>query len=225
MARKQPIITIKMLRASLVPLFIWALFACGGGGSGGNNGESISQDGSTINAFYSKGPVTEATATLHDSDNRVIAGPVMTDQGLAIFENVIFDGLVYASFQGGRYIDEATGLPVSLDPSFNIRSGVFRNTVDGVFEVVATPLTEIAFQRAEAATGGAPLWVSTVNLFLEDIADEFGLDSINLATVVPTSLASITSTSENDRYGAVLAAISQQQLDAGVPPNSSALSS
>ncbi len=201
----------------LLPLL---LIGCGGGSGSDNNTNST--QGSTINAMYSKGPVDGAIATLLDADGNVVAGPVMTVDGSASFTNVTYNGPVYASFAGGSYTDEATGATVVLDANFVIRSGVINNSGSGTLDIVATPLTEIAFLRAEDAAVGS-LDLSTVNTFMDMVADEFGLDGINLTEVIPTPLADITGTSDSDLYGAVLAGITQQQLTAGAATDSAAL--
>jgi len=208
---------LKLSTVLLLPLLLIGLAGCSGGSNNAN-----SQTSTTVNATYSKGPVTGATATLRDSDNNIVAGPVTTVNGNASFENVTYNGPVYASFTGGSYTDEATGTVVTLAADFVIRSGVIDNSASGTLDIIATPLTEIAFQRAEnAATGNLDL--STVNTFIDTVADEFGLDGINLTEVAPTPLESISGISENDRYGVVLAAITQQLLNASIPPTSSAL--
>ena len=209
---------LKLSTVLLLPLLLIGLAGC----SGGSNNSANSQTSTTVNATYSKGPVTGATATLRDADNNVVAGPVTTVNGNASFENVTYNGPVYASFTGGSYTDEATGTVVTLAADFVIRSGVIDNSASGTLGIIATPLTEIAFQRPENAAIGN-LDLSTVNTFIDTVADEFGLDGINLTEVAPTPLESISGTSENDRYGVVLAAITQQLLNASIPPTSSAL--
>lgn len=213
----------KVLKLAFIILLLPLVFVgCSSGGSGDNNIDS--QGGATVNATYSKGPVTGATATLRDADNNIVAGPITTVNGSASFESVSYNGPVYAVFSGGSYTDEATGTLVTLDSSLVIRSGVIINSASGSLNVVATPLTEIAFQRAEAGAVGS-LDLSTVNSFIQTVADEYGLEAINLTEVSPTPMTDITGTSDSDRYGAVLAAITQQQLLAGNIPNSESLAS
>ena len=199
-----------------------ALYGCGGGGS-----KTTSPSGSTINATYSKGPVSGASAILLDASGNTVSGPVTTVDGKATFSDVIFSGAVYARFSGGSYTDEATGISVTLDNSFVMRSGVITNSANaGTLQLTATPLTEIGFQRAEGAAGSVPINLSNVNAFINEVADEFGLDSINLVEISPTPIEAISGTSSSDQYGVVLAAISQQELTAGnTNPSSTTLSS
>lgn len=169
---------------------------------------------STINVSYIKGPVTGASAILVDQDGNTVAGPVITSNGTASFSNVTYAGSVYAVFSGGTYTDEATDTLVTLAPIFKIRSGMVVTASGSLLHLTATPLTEIAFRRAET-DGGGTANLEDVNTHLAAVADEYGLDGVDLTTVAPTPMPNINSTSDSDRYGTVLAAITQQNLNAG----------
>ncbi|MFT7112836.1 MAG: hypothetical protein ACI9PC_001457 [Porticoccaceae bacterium] len=184
----------------------------------------LSATDNTINVYYTKGPVTGATGLLKDIDGNTVAGPVTTVGGQATFERVSYLGPVYVVFSGGTYTDEATGKTVTLDSSFEMRSGIV-DSADagaGTLALTATPLTEIGFLRAVTQNGGN-VSLDTVNNLIYQVADEYGLDNINLTTLVPTVFESITGSSEEDRYGAVLAAITQQQLNSSQTPNTASL--
>jgi hypothetical protein len=206
------------LKIFVVVLSLSFLSACGGGGSPPDSASS----GSTIVVNYSKGPVTGATALLKDTNGNTVAGPVITVNGQASFENVMHTGPVYTVFSGGSYTDEATGAKVILDSDFEIRSGVVNNTRTGTLALTATPLTEIGFQRAVMQNGGS-VNLDTVNNQIQYVADEYGLDDVDLTNVAPTALENITGSSDEDRYGAILAAISQQQLSSSQTPDTEAL--
>jgi uncharacterized protein YegL len=195
-------------------LSVLLLISCGGGGGT----TDPTSTGSSINVTYTKGPVSGASATLLDANGNRVAGPVTTVNGQASFSNVTYRGLVFAQFSGGSYTDEATGSTVNLTNAFQIRSGVINNTASGTLQLTATPLTEIGFQRAEVAEGGTAN-LNNVNTFVEQVADEYGLDNINLTTAVPTPLQNITGSSDSDRYGTVLAGITQQQTNTGNTPS------
>jgi uncharacterized protein YegL len=211
----------RFIISSGVILLALLLSGCGGGSSSTPEATPTAT-GSTVVANYTKGPVTGATALLIDENGQTVAGPVTTVDGSASFNNVTYTGLVYAQLTGGSYTDEATGATVNLSNSFQIRSGVISSGNAGTLQLTATPLTEIGFQRAESAGGGS-VSLSSVNSFIEEVADEYGLDNINLTTVAPTPITQITGTSESDRYGTVLAAITQQQMNDGQSPSETAL--
>jgi len=218
-----------MLRNSCVLVLLIALTACGGGGGGGNapetttDSDSINTTSTTINVVYSKGPVDGATAILLDANGNTVAGPVTTVDGQATFSNVSYSGLIYAQFSGGSYVDEATGATVNLPASFHMRSGVINNTGTSTLQLTASPLTEIGFQMADNAAGGTAS-LSNINTYIDQLADDFGLDNIDLTTVSPTAMQNIVGTSDADLYGTVLAAISQEQANASINPDSTALS-
>jgi uncharacterized delta-60 repeat protein len=213
--------TIKILALTCLIL----LYGCGGGGEGDSSTNPSTID-RTVEVYYSKGPVTGATAVLLDANSNYVAGSVSTVNGTASFNNITYEGLVYAQFIGGIYTDEATGSTVILDSNFAIRSGIVDTTSISSIQLVATPLTEIGFQRAEAVAGSNSLDLTIVNLYISKVADEFGLDNINLTEIIPTPIERITVNQMADQYGAVLAAISQQMLNASggsVSPSSADL--
>ncbi len=200
----------KIIRTIVLGIFA-SLTGCGGGSSSNTTPDESS--GTTIDVFYTKGPVSGATAILLDTNGNTVAGPVSTVNGQASFPNVTFSGPVYARFSGGSYTDEATGTVVALTENFVIRSGIITNPASASsnpLKLTATPLTEIGFQRAIAAATGGNVNPVEVNAFIDEVADEFGLDNIDLSTVLPTPLTEISGNSTGDQYGAVLAAISQQ---------------
>ena len=200
--------------------FVFVLSACGGGG---DSAPAQQVAPSTVNVTYSKGPVDDASAILVDEAGNTVAGPINTSNGNASFTDVTYQGLVYAKFSGGNYTDEATGINVALASSFQMRSGVVNVTSGSTLPLVATPLTEIAFRRAESTNGGvanlADLSANQTEASsrLAAVADEYGLDGIELTTVKPTPMQELNGgTSDADKYGTVLAAITQQELNSGV---------
>ena len=216
------VLFVKKWTYSLMFMFSVSLIACGGESTGSSNPIPV---GSTINVSYSKGPVDGATAILLDLSGNTLAGPVTTTNGLATFDNVTYSGLVYTQFSGGSYTDEATGQLVTLDTNFIMRSGVAQITGSlGALQLSASPLTEIGFHRSIAENGGS-INLNIINSYISEVADEFGLDTINIVEISPSSLQNISGVSAADQYGAVLAAISQQELDAGNLPNSINLAS
>lgn len=211
------------LKFLVVISILLVLTACGGGGGDSDTPTSLSNTGSTVIANYSKGPVTGATGLLKDTNGETVAGPVTTgNDGQATFENVTHIGPAYAVFNGGSYTDEATGTTVTLNSSFEMRSGVINNTGTGTLVVTTTPLTEIGFHRAVTQNSGN-VNLDTVNNQIVKVADEYGLDNIDVITVVPAALKEVTGNSDEDRYGVALAAITQQQLNNSQTPNSASL--
>lgn len=177
---------------------------------------------STVETYYVKGPVSGASALLKNTEGTTVAGPVITVDGHATFTNVSYVGPVYVVFSGGSYIDEATGIKVTLARSFIIRSGLIDNSGSGPHQLTGSPITEMGFQRGLARNGNI-VNSSTINNLIYQVADDFGLDNVDVITLVPTLVEKISGMSNEDRYGAVLAAISQQQLNEGGPVGTASL--
>ena len=190
---------------------ILVIFFISGCGSGSKSSTPISSP-NTIKVTYSKGPVSGATAFLYDEKGNEIAGPVTTNAGVARFSGVVYNGLVYTAFFGGSYTDEATGALVTLPTTFKIRSGAGSIGNGVTIDLVATPLTEIGFKRAKAATVDV-VDLSTINAYIADVANEYGLSSIDLSAVPPKPLSDISGSSDADKYGIALVAISQELLN------------
>ena len=172
------------------------MVGCGGGGDS-------SPSGVTVNGFYSDAPVDKATCILYKADGTQIAEPNISKRGAFQFNNVSQTGTVYIECEGGSYVDDATGNTVNLTGT-RMRSANDLSGVDSAV-VVITPLTEISFQLANEDGN-----LSDFSDHLTDVADEFGLDGINLSEVLPTPIESISGNmSETDKYGVVLVAISQ----------------
>ena len=189
----------KILHSLLVITLTGALAACG---SGGNSASSAS---STITAYVAKGPVNNATCTLHRAtDGALMAGPAASIAGEVDFGDIIESGLMYVSCDGGTYTDEATGKFAT--------AGILRavKNVQGSTEFVITPVTEAAVRLAEAR-GGIAVHGEAANA---EVADYLGLDGIDIVTVRPTDLN--TTAAGDDaagRYGTLLNAISLAAAD------------
>ncbi|ARD44369.1 hypothetical protein [Colwellia sp. PAMC 21821] len=135
-----------------------------------------------------------------------LAGPSITAEGVALFEDIAPDtGLVMVECTGGSYEDEATGdikTPGVLRSYVNITSSEFTATVSPLTEVVARIVDHYELDYTDYAT------VST------NVAFAFGLQDVDLSTLAPLD----TNTKDLDgspssHYGLVLAAISQLQVD------------
>ena len=135
-----------------------------------------------------------------------IAGPVSTDNGVGIFKDVPADtGLVVVECSGGSYEDEATGDILTPDV---LRSYI--NVTTSEFSVTVSPLTEVA-ARVVQYYDLSPEDYAAV---LENVAYSFGLQGVDLATVVPLDLnVDEADGTDSGNYGLVLAALSQMQLD------------
>ena len=163
-----------------------------------------------LGALYVHGLVDGALCEISAVDASGVAASTAlasgtTTNGFASFGALVpVDGTALISCNGGTYVDEASGDTLDAPPT---RAVVFVDS-DATFTV--SPLTEIAFQLAEAA-GDLNTAVSTHNAA---VGINFGVTvSGDITEIAPTDLA--TTPAANDdagRYATALALISQ--LDA-----------
>jgi hypothetical protein len=174
---------INMLFSVLISLI---LASCGLGTSGSHNG--LSQ---TIVANVSKGPVDGATCNLMDDSGATITAPVKSVGGVATFENITYTGVTTIECSGGTYKDELTGSSKNLS---SLKSVVNRTSsnVQTTQQVVLSPITTVAAKKLAGVTDTAQ--VTAVNT---DIADELGLDGIDITTVIPTDTSGGATASNN----------------------------
>jgi hypothetical protein len=179
-------------------------------GCGGGYSES-SVDNGVVNFAFA--PVDGGSCDLFyfDADGATSSafGPVDTIAGVATFQNVPPDlGLVLLSCSGGSYVDEATGDSMVPPVTRN-----FVNITSSNFTVTASPLTELATRIAFADQ------IEPAEIYegiLAGVATAFGMGDFDIGTTTPMNLnVEEADGSANGRYGVVLAALSQMQLDIG----------
>ena len=153
-----------------------------------------------------------ATCTLYDSLGVAIsdANPGVTgSDGKITLANIVLpatSGLVYASCAGGAYIDEATGISINTP---TLRSAVVYSGT-GEFNLIISPLSEIAYQLADTGSGDLAAIAATITSKNAVVATAFGLDGVDINTATPTDLNTTTAADDNaGKFGLVLAAISQ----------------
>ena len=169
----------------------------------------------TVNANVVKGPVSGASCELFAVDDSGVAvSPAQTtatsaDTGGLTFTNVHFEGTGLVSCTGGTYTDESTG--ETLDAPL-LRAVL--NVVEGDAETpapsyVVSPLTEMAVIAA-----GADL--NAFSAEAEAINARFGI-RFDTTEVLPTAVGEVALGAEGaddaDRYGSVLALLSQLDAD------------
>ncbi|MBF0220366.1 MAG: SUMF1/EgtB/PvdO family nonheme iron enzyme [Gammaproteobacteria bacterium] len=204
----------------LLALFVPLLASCSD--SNQNNATTTQQlvKNGAITLFYSKGPVEGASCQLFRSDATAISEVVRSAQGVVRFPETDYNGVIYAQCSGGSFIDEATGTTVTLDNTFTTRSLTVNAATVNDSALAVTPYTEVSFRRAENAGDTSPATMAEIAAVL---ADELGLDGIDIGQTIPTTLDKITGSSDSDRYGTALAALSQMQLNRNGQPNQTRL--
>ena len=154
-----------------------------------------------------------ATCTLFNAAGTPIANAsgLTGPDGLVSLSNVVLpSGLVYSECTGGAYTDEATGDSVVAP---KIRSAIIYSGTGGV-TMVATPLSEIAYQMADTNAGTA--LASTITAKNAEVAAAFGLGSINITSTIPANInTTIAANDDAGRFATILAAISQMGENSG----------
>ena len=159
-----------------------------------------------VGVLVAKGRVSGSECTLYDGGGAKLGSTTTKVDGTATFGSyagIDKGALLYVICSGGVYEDEATGQPTQASWSQIRGGGVYSGTQ---MQVVVTPLTEIAFQKAEKD-------LSKLDDFNRSVAKSFGLgDAFSPQSRAPFDTKSGSETLPNNdsgRYAAVLAAFSQ----------------
>ena len=201
----------KRIKVSLT-LFSSAILltACGGGGDGSTATPASPE---TISSFFSMSPVTGSTCNVYDitditdvSDLSEVTplASEKTDGGAVNFTGLTFTGPALIECKGGTYTDEATGAANTSAPTA-VRSVVSMSPGN---QYIVSLVTHLAAHRA----GNTPADALGDNGFNAQVADQFGLDNIDITQQLPTNL--ITTDIGNDaagKYALVLGALSQME--------------
>jgi VCBS repeat-containing protein len=168
-----------------------------------------------VTASIIKGPVSGASCEIFKVDDNGAAvspaqGTATSDaSGGVTFTDVHFEGNGLVSCTGGTYTDESTGLTLDAPQLRSVVDVVEATEEEPAATYVVSPLTEMAVQNAG----------SDLNQFADEaeiINTRFGIrfDVTEVApTVVGTDALGADGAEDADRYGSVLALISQFDAD------------
>ena len=191
----------KLLIISTTALFLF-LSACG------SENYSISANSVSLGAFNAatKGAVCQ----FEKPDGSSLGSGTTGDDGLVnVSLSEDYSGIAIITCTGGTYTDEATGLEVSPAPTLRVALDYSGQTA-----VIASPVSEIAYQIASANDD-----LANIEYYNTDIADELGLDGIDIATQLPTDLNNEAAADDAaGRFGLILAAISQYGATTSTTP-------
>ena len=191
----------KLLIISTTALFLF-LSACG------SENYSISANSVSLGAFNAatKGAVCQ----FEKPDGSSLGSGTTGDDGLVnVNLSEDYSGIAIITCTGGTYTDEATGSEVSPAPTLRVALNYSGQTA-----VIASPVSEIAYQIASANDD-----LANIDYYNADIADELGLDGIDIATQLPTDLNNEAAADDAaGRFGLILAAISQYGATTSTTP-------
>lgn len=166
-----------------------------------------------VAASVVKGPVGGASCEIfdiNDTGNLITpAQAVATSSatGAIAFSNVHFEGLGLIECSGGTYSDESTGNSMSA-PDLRAVVNVVEGDADNAApSYVVSPLTEMAVQAASANLNEFADQAAAINA-------RFGI-RFDTTEVLPTAVGIVPlgSDADADRYGSVLALLSQLDAD------------
>jgi len=187
------------------------LSGCGGGGGGGGSGTNPNP--TTVSGVVSKGPLKGSAICAYAISGGAMGAQIGTCTTSDTAGNYSIGlgthtGPVLFQATGGTYVDEATGTTVALDAPLH---SMLLNAAGGNVSVAITPLTELAYLNASAASGG----LSTANMqsAITGVGNNFGVsDIINTMPVDALNVPANASASQRT-YALALAGISQYLKD------------
>ncbi|WP_162262077.1 inverse autotransporter beta domain-containing protein [Bathymodiolus septemdierum thioautotrophic gill symbiont] len=167
--------------------------------------EKVTNGGTIILGEYNAFTVG-ATCTITDSASVSTVATTGADGSVTLPSLSIPAGLVTMSCTGGTYTDEATNAAGTVAATLRAAT-IYSGT--GPLNLFASPLSEIAYQLADAA-GGIATDITAQNIA---VATAFGIAGVDLATTIPTDISPTTGTvAGNDpagKFAIALAAVSQ----------------
>ncbi|MBR9911291.1 MAG: hypothetical protein GYB33_13165 [Gammaproteobacteria bacterium] len=163
---------------------------------------------SNVTVHYILAPVDDGSCTIRDKDtNEVLAGPLQTHRGSVMFKKLPADlHWVLVQCEGGQYTDQASG-----EQQDAVMLRTYADISGKKSSVSVTPLTELAVRELEIY--GLDV-AADFPALLANLAAAFGLQGTDLVATEPRDMNFHKNNGRpQDRYGAMLAAISQLQAD------------
>jgi len=195
------------------------LAACGGGGGGGTTAQG------SISGTATKGPVANATVVAYAIGNGqpgTQIGTATTDaNGNFTMAMGGYAGPVMLQVGGGTYLDEATGILMTMAPG-DLMTAVMPAVAAGamIAGVQVTPVTAMAQAMAELMAGG----MTAANIAAANAAmgNYFSVgDILHTPPMNPLAIGSGNAASQAARnYGMVLAGMSQYAHGQGLASSS-----
>ncbi|WP_299074893.1 VCBS domain-containing protein [uncultured Paraglaciecola sp.] len=167
-----------------------------------------------VTAMVVKGPVSGASCDIFAVNSGTAAASsqangMSSDSGTVTFSDVHFEGPGLVSCTGGTYIDESTGDTLEAPMLRALVNVVEGDETTPAPSYVVSPLTEMAIQAAGADLNGVADATNAINA-------RFGI-RFDTTEVVPTAVGVSALGAEGaedaDRYGSVLALLSQLDAD------------
>ena len=187
-----------------------------------NEETSDDTSGYSISGIVSKGPVDNSIVKVYklntDASRGELLGSTTTAADGSYSLAIQYNGAVEIAASGGSYSDEATGLQVTLQAGYEMKT--YMASVSKQTKAAVTALTTIAAAHAYANAG------TNLSTAISDastqVANQFGLSGADITKEQPTDLTVDSGLAlgytyrHAEKYGAVLAAFSQYAEDTAV---------
>ena len=202
------------------------LYGCGGGGSSATTPGGTTGANGMISGKAVKGPISGGTVTAYAITNGTmgmqLASGTTDSQGHFNISIGDYAGSIMLQMGGGAYVDEATGVTVSMAPG-DVMTAVLTTLSTGstVTGIQITPLTSMAQTMANNMAGG--MMDANIAAANTAIGTYFIVnDILHTPPMNPlVSGSSGTATQDMKNYGMAIAAMSQSAKDMGMTSSSS----
>ena len=203
------------------------LFGCGGGSNSGTTPMTQGANGANgaISGTAIKGPVSNALVTAYTVTNGMMGAQLSSgttdSQGNFTLSLGEYSGPVMLRMNGGAYVDEATGMTMTMLPG-DVMTAVLPSVTSGetITGIQVTPLTSMAQAMAGNMAGGM---TGTNILSANTTMGNYFLVNDILYTQPMNPLvsgSSTTATQDMKNYGMAIAAMSQFAKDKGMTSSS-----
>ena len=215
-----------MLTLTLLIGSMSLLYGCGGGGSSATTPGGTTGANGMISGTAVKGPISGGTVTAYAITNGTtgmqLANGTTDSQGHFNISIGDYAGSIMLQMSGGTYVDEATGVTVSMAPG-DMMTAVMTTLSTGstVTGIQVTPLTSMAQAMANNMAGG--MMDANITAANTAIGNYFIVnDILHTPPMNPlVSGSSGTATQDMKNYGMAIAAMSQSAKDMGMTSSSS----
>jgi len=215
-----------MLTLTLLIGSMSLLYGCGGGGSSATTPGGTTGANGMISGTAVKGPISGGTVTAYAITNGTtgmqLANGTTDSQGHFNISIGDYAGSIMLQMSGGTYVDEATGVTVSMAPG-DVMTAVMTTLSTGstVTGIQVTPLTSMAQAMANNMAGG--MMDANITAANTAIGNYFIVnDILHTPPMNPlVSGSSGTATQDMKNYGMAIAAMSQSAKDMGMTSSSS----
>lgn len=206
---------LRIFSGIVMLLLALTVVGCSSGGSSSSGGTTSSSGGSAVSGVASKGIIVNGTVKVYavtiQGEKGALLGSATTDaEGRYTVDFGDYQGALLVEVSGGTYLDEATGIELTIPDDEPLRAIVHDATGD--LSTAVTPLTELAVLLAEQAGN---MSVERIMMANAQISHFFGVDIVSVMPVLVGDEGFGEGDSQQKNYSLLLATISQLMENQG----------